>query len=96
MSPLDQPLRRLIPEVDSPQATGAVTIWRFTGALGSFACGHAELSQHQSHSRWAAQRLGCGPGLQGGRGGAGLGGRGLPGGGASPWLCDPGWVSSAL
>lgn len=64
MSPLDQPLHPLIPEVDSPQATGAVTIWCITGALGSFACGHAELSQHQSHPRWAAPRLGCGLGLQ--------------------------------
>lgn len=65
VSPSDQPLHPLVPEVDSPQATGAVTIWRFTGALGSFTCGHAGLSQHQRHAWWAAQPLGCGPGLQG-------------------------------
>ena len=65
VSPSDQPLHPLVPEVDYPQATGAVTIWRFTGALGSFTCGRAGLSQHQSHAWWAAQPLGCGPGLQG-------------------------------
>lgn len=71
MSISDQPLHPLVPEVDSPRATGAVTIWRFTGALGSFTRGHAGLSQHQSHAQWAAQPLGCGPGLQGA--GKGLG-----------------------
>ena len=75
VSPLDQPLHPLIPEVDSPQATGAVTIWLFTGALEAslvamWSCLSTKATPGGQHRGWAvvqaSRAAGEEPGWEGG------------------------------
>lgn len=50
VSTSDQPLHPLVPEVDSPSDRCCNNLSVLQEPLGSFARGHAGLSQHQSHA----------------------------------------------